>query len=621
MIQKGLLFLFFFLWNNVISNANVNTKNFNIDSDITIDFHIDRKGEQLPYAVTYCKEKVYPDVRTSTFHRSVFFNEFAEIISLVGSYNGITYSKIPYEVASATGDNVFFDDSKLAYFNYEFKGYNSVFEYSYKKRYTDLKYLTNIYFNDVYFVKEKNIVINIPEWLEVEIVEYNFEKYNIRKTIEDNGGIKKIIYSVDSLESFNLLDNSPSISQSYPHLIFLFKSFKVENEKHVLLSNTQDLYNWYRTLIDQVDNKSDLLKPVVNEIIKGSLTEEEKIERLYYWVQDNIRYIAFEDGIMGFKPDAAYNVYKKLYGDCKGMANLLTEMLKIAGFDARLTWIGTNSIPYDYSIPSLAVDNHMICTIFLNGKKIFLDATEEYADVNNIAQRIQNRPVLIEDGVNYILDKIPQKDYSFNTQIDSIELKLDNDVLLGNRTYKADGFEKVIFYRILYGIPSNQHKMFIKSILKSDNSNIDIISGTEILDFKRNEPLTIEGALKVKNQMFHFENEYYLNLNLSTDNNYQEIDSTRNVDFIFGRKYERKSITFFEIPAGFENLYLPADVFVDNDDFLFDFSYKLENKKIILTKRVIIKTWKLGTQKFDTWNNYIKKLDNFYKDQVVLKKV
>ena len=57
--------------------------------------------------------------------------------------------------------------------------------------------------------------------------------------------------------------------------------------------------------------------------------------------------------------------------------------------DARLTWIGTRSIPYDYTIPSLAVDNHMICTVFLGEEKYFLDATEEYVGFGDYAYRIQ----------------------------------------------------------------------------------------------------------------------------------------------------------------------------------------------------------------------------------------
>jgi hypothetical protein len=50
-------------------------------------------------------------------------------------------------------------------------------------------------------------------------------------------------------------------------------------------------------------------------------------------VQDNIRYIAFEDGIMGFKPDAAQNVFNKNMGIAREKANLLKEMLKQARYE------------------------------------------------------------------------------------------------------------------------------------------------------------------------------------------------------------------------------------------------------------------------------------------------
>ena len=87
------------------------------------------------------------------------------------------------------------------------------------------------------------------------------------------------------------------------------------------------------------------------------------------------------------------------------MAHLTKELLKALGFDARLCWIGTNHIAYDYSTPSIAVDNHMICALLYQGKTYFLDATENYIGFNEYAERIQSRQVLIEDGDKYIYTK------------------------------------------------------------------------------------------------------------------------------------------------------------------------------------------------------------------------
>ena len=95
-------------------------------------------------------------------------------------------------------------------------------------------------------------------------------------------------------------------------------------------------------------------------------------------MQDNIRYIAYEDGYSGYIAAGAQDVLAKKFGDCKGMANLLTEMLKLAGYDSHFTWIGTRQLPYPQSMPALCVNNHAICTLNFSGKTYFLDATENY---------------------------------------------------------------------------------------------------------------------------------------------------------------------------------------------------------------------------------------------------
>ena len=121
--------------------------------------------------------------------------------------------------------------------------------------------------------------------------------------------------------------SAPNHALSYPHIITVSKAYTENGRRQVLFESVKDLYAWYRSICDSTGNDASLLKDKVAELTAGKKTDLEKIESLFYWVQDNIRYIAFEDGIMGFKPDAAQNVFKKKYGDCKGKANLLKEML------------------------------------------------------------------------------------------------------------------------------------------------------------------------------------------------------------------------------------------------------------------------------------------------------
>ena len=136
------------------------------------------------------------------------------------------------------------------------------------------------------------------------------------------------------------------------------------------------MYRWSNGLA-QVDCNIPELDSLLAEITEGCRTDMEKIRNTYAWVQQNIRYIAFEAGILGHKPDTPAEVLRKRYGDCKGMAILLRTLLKAQGFDARLTDIGTVDIPYRMSeIATLASVNHMICSLIYQGKTYYLDAIQ-----------------------------------------------------------------------------------------------------------------------------------------------------------------------------------------------------------------------------------------------------
>ncbi len=142
-------------------------------------------------------------------------------------------------------------------------------------------------------------------------------------------------------------------------------------------------------------NETSSLKQQVTSLTNGKKSDEEKIKAIYYWVQDNIRYIAYEDGFSGYVPAKAQDVFAEKYGDCKGMANLLTENAEDRRLWCTLTWIGTRHIPYDHSVPVMCVDNHAITTLYFKGKEYFLDGTEKYAPFGEDAFRIQGKSALI----------------------------------------------------------------------------------------------------------------------------------------------------------------------------------------------------------------------------------
>src|SRR6267154_2599168 len=58
------------------------------------------------------------------------------------------------------------------------------------------------------------------------------------------------------------------------------------------------------------------------------------INQCIKFVQDEIRYLSFSDGIHGYQPHAAFKIFDQRYGDCKEKSVLLSYMLNRLGADS-----------------------------------------------------------------------------------------------------------------------------------------------------------------------------------------------------------------------------------------------------------------------------------------------
>lgn len=518
-------------------------------------------------------------------------------------------------------NDMFHHDMRVKYINIDFpvKGYRYFFES--EKEVYDIKYFTSVYFTNDYFIVDKKINIKIPEWLDIELKEMNFDGYDIVKTesIEEKSKTKTVTYHFKNLDGKYKEDQSPGPSFMYPHLLILAKSFKSKNEAHTIFNETKDLYSWYKSLVDDLDEQPEVLKEKVEKLTKDFDSDEEKIKSIYYWVQDNIRYIAFEDGIAGFKPDESQNVFNKRYGDCKGMANLTKQMLQEAGYDARLTWIGTKRIAYNYSTPSLAVDNHMICTVFLNGNKIYLDGTEKYNSYGEYAERIQGKQVLIEDGDSFLLENIPVTTSVENKETYTFNAKIVDEKIIGTISESYDGESRASFLSYFNTLKIDHKEDAIKAFIDDGDKNLKV-ENIKTSDLEnRDGTLTLDYQIIRKNAVSSFDDEMYIDLDLR-----KEFDKftlkNRQTDYLFYFKKHITSIINLEIPEGYTFQKLPEEIKVDSKNFKIEVAFSQSGTTLIYSKTFIIKNAKIEKEDFDLWNETISKLKSIYNEQLILTK-
>ncbi|MCB0843215.1 MAG: transglutaminase domain-containing protein [Bacteroidetes bacterium] len=586
-------------------------------------FDISKEGDKVEVYENQKEELIGITSLQARAFRAQFYNEQSAIEEITIRAESEKGKKIFPDIEDEYyhSDDIFYSDAKLKYFTLNFSSPGKKYWIEYQKKYFDIKYFTSIYFNDILPTEKKTIRFIVPRWLNLELKEMNFENSGIEsKTSYDSKLDADIFeYTAKNIPGISTENAKPGKSHIYPHILILAKSFTYKGNTVKLFESVGDLYHWYRELVGLMKNDREVLKEKVEELIADQSSDLEKIKSIYYWVQDNIRYIAFEDGLAGFKPDECQEVYKKRYGDCKGMANLTKEMLILAGYDARLTWIGTRHIAYDYSTPNLAVDNHMICTVLLDGKQYFLDPTDKYSSFDDYAERLQNRQVLIEDGDNYILSNVPGRGAEDNTRHIINKFKLDGDLLKGQvkRIYEGEG-RSFLLYQINYTETSQLEEALNEFITQGDKNKkvSDLISS----DFEdRDQLFTLDYSLEINNAVSSFEDEIYLEIDYSQELEGYEMDE-RETDYEFPYKLHLLIDTELELPEDYEVFFLPEPMKETFEGFSASISFEKIENKLFYQKEIIIDTGVLKKEKFEDWDQFISKLQGKYKEQIILTK-
>jgi hypothetical protein len=518
-------------------------------------------------------------------------------------------------------DGVFYSDARVCFFKLPLEKKGSISKVKFEKTVLDPRYFTNIFFAESYYIEKKQVSIIVPKWMKVEIKEYNFKGYSISKEVNNKSDEDIFIYTITKAPMMKQEKQAPGATYIVPHLLIMSKYADAGGQTVTYFNTLADQYKWYRQLVNQIGNETAAIKTKAEEIIKGIVGDIEKVKALYQWTQDNIRYIAYEDGIAGFKPEKAQEVLRKKYGDCKGMGNLMAEMLKTIGLDGRLCWLGTNHIAYDYSTPSLGVDNHMICAWLYKGKTYYLDATEKYIGFGEIAERIQGRQVLIEDGDKYILQNIPVATQLQNTGYEKRTLQIEGNNLSGKVVQTWKGENKEWLLSQLHEIKKEKQEDALKEYLAEGNPSYQIRNLKIININDYNADLKIEYDLFFKDAVTAFDKDLYLELDDRKDLGQLKFDiEKRKLPFEFHFKDHVVFETELLLPAGAKIATLPAALNIDRPGYSMSGQYILDKNKLTYRREIMLKRTRLTKDLFEGWNNDVTKLNEFYNNQLTITK-
>ena len=520
---------------------------------------------------------------------------------------------------------IFYDDSYYYSFKYPSVASGNRTQLQYRSLVKDSKFIPGYIFTSYLPQAKTSYTIKTTKQVELVYDVINDPKHLIKFRKFEKGGFQYYEWSATDVAPRKTDDDSPSIRYFSPHIICYVKSYESKKGRVNVLSSLADLYHWYYGFVENLNTESSPeLSKVVEGIVKKSKTETETVRNVFYWVQDNIQYVAFEEGMRGFIPHSGSYVCEKRFGDCKDMANLIVSMLKLANINAYHTWIGTRDLPYKYSeVPTPLVDNHMIATyIDSNNRYYFLDATSDHTAFGLPSSMIQGKEALIGfDKNKYEVKVVPEMSVESSTMNDSISIRMEGNQIVGKGRTSLTGYAKVFGGYELDRAEKDDVKRYVTRLIGKGSNKFYLDSYNLSGQDNRDKPTHIDYSFRIGDYFQKIGDELYINLHLKKDYYNATIDAAlRETPKELSYKYEENDFCELTIPPGYTVDYLPPNAKVNGDLIGIETSYRIENDKIFFIKRLYVNYLLMMPGEFGKWNTSIKQLSDVYKESIILKK-
>jgi hypothetical protein len=561
----------------------------------------------------------------------IYFSTF-ETIENIDAYSMIPTDK-GYKKVKATNfvtkeaeneGSVFHDDNKTTSFIYPSLTEGSYRVLDYTQTTSENRFPFGFFFCSYIPIDKAKFIIDCDSNIHIIFKLFNDQKNNVKYTENIIKGRRIMEWTITNPMILKQEERAVNSRYYAPHIMAQIANYRTKKGVIEVVGNANDLHNWYKTHIQKVLNEepSEELKQITDSITKLSITEKEKVKSIYYWVQSNIKYIAFEEGINGFVPRQPNAILAKRYGDCKDMASLIYTMLKYAKIKSYLTWLGTKDLPYKYSeFPSSICDNHMITTYLDGDKPYFLDATCSFLPFGYPSHGIIGKEAFLHISDNeYRILNIPTMRVEDTYYRDSSFIQFDNRKIIGKNKTIVGGYYN-IYVNEIYNTPE-QKKLneIVESMHQKGNNTFKIINSSTQNVGNRDLDLIVNYDFEINNYVTSYENEVYVNMVLDKEITQGELKLDRIAPFELDNLSNDEYTVVMEVPKEYTIKSIPKDTSFTSDYVDYSIQYKKDKNKITMTVKLNLKFLYLYPESFPKWNEFTKIMKSSMVETVVLLK-
>jgi len=432
--------------------------NFEVFSD-------NRATHKLSFAITIMNEDYIDESVLSCYYDK--FSRIHSVRATLYDQYGKKIRNIPQseimDLSAVSGFSLY-EESRQKYINPNYRTVPFTIEYSYTKDYTGiLQYPTwfpNYSLNVA--VEKSSFNITVPPDIDLRYYEQNIP---VKVTIQNTDKEKIYTWSAANLKSLRYEPLQPPVFQFAPVVHTAPAKFKVEGYEGNMES-WQDFGKWRYNLIVGRDALPEPTIAMLNKMVEGAQSVEEKVEILYKYLQNNTRYVSIQEGIGGWQPFEAETVDRLKYGDCKALTNYMKAMLAAVGIPSIYAVVKAGEyasmLIKDFSSNQT---NHAFLCIPLESDTIFLECTSQNLPCGYLGTGTDDRDVLLitENGGKIV--HTPVYTANDNKQICTGVIKFDADGNANafmNNTYHGTYYEDAL--DVLLGDDKDKKKALYRRI-------------------------------------------------------------------------------------------------------------------------------------------------------------
>ena len=525
------------------------------------------------------------------------FEEFYDAFIRINSINIRVFDSEGRKVKSFFGSDIIdhsaingfslYEDNRVKYLDPEYKNYPYTVEFTFGRKLKSLIFLPvwQVYCDYNCSVEKSMLAVELKNGTKIRYLERNVPQLC---QVEEKNGTRTLTWFVSQLPAFSEESFEEPISEFTPFVCLSPEEFEVDGIKGSLKS-WKEFGKW----IVELNKNRDVLTPETTKKILDlttGLTTNQKIQKIYEYMQHRTRYVSIQIGIGGWQPFEASTVDRLAYGDCKALSNYTYSLLRAVGINAFYTLIraGEDAPPLKTSFPSQFF-NHAILTVPVEKDTLFLECTNPFLPYGHIGSFTDDRYALtINDSCGKLIHTRIYKpeENTISSKIDVLLNQEGSGTAIAKMAFNGTHFDDVKYLSI-------QTDDDIKKKLYEGLN----ISNFSITSFSFDQPdktvPTIIESLKIDLDRYAsiVNNKLIIPLNfIHKVTEIPNITENRKSDIVIRRPSIEIDTVKYKIPVGYRLDKLPQEYSISSEFADYHSKCEVSNDTVVYIRKFILKT-------------------------------